>query len=288
MLSHHQIITRRLLLSVAGVTLLSASASACGAQTGEQHGAATAAARLGTPGPVPPVPPAPPSAPGASTVPVAAKPPAVNVPSPVLASTAPRPNSTAPLFSLDSDTKLVALTIDDGPDPTHTPAVLSILRQYGIRATFFLVGENAAEHPALVREIAQEGHHLANHTWSHPDLRRLPEAKVRDELERTSDVLREAAGKPLTWFRAPGGDWSDVALKVSNELGMRPMGWSVDPRDWARPGTSKITTRVLDAIRPGSIVLNHDGGGDRSQTVAALRTYLPVLIEDGYHFTAPR
>ncbi|MER5637319.1 polysaccharide deacetylase family protein [Kitasatospora sp. NPDC002227] len=275
MLSDHQIIGRRLLLSVAGLTLLSAT-TACGTDQAEQL----------APAPSPAQP----------------QPKAVNVPSPALASppkpatppqstpppsTAPRPHNAAPLFSLAAADKLVALTVDDGPDPVHTPAVLSILQQYGVRATFFLIGENAAEHPGLVREIARQGHHLANHTWSHPDLRHLPEAKVRDELERTSDLLREATGKPMTWFRAPGGDWSDVSLRVCNELGMRPMGWSVDPRDWARPGTSRITSRVLDAIRPGSIVLNHDGGGDRSQTVAALRTYLPVLIDEGYRFTAP-
>ncbi|WP_407986778.1 polysaccharide deacetylase family protein [Kitasatospora sp. CMC57] len=193
-----------------------------------------------------------------------------------------------PVYELPATDKLVALTLDDGPDPTHTPVVLGLLRKYGIRATFFLIGENAAEHPDLVREIAREGHHLANHTWTHPDLRHLSAAQVRDELERTSDVLQTAAGKPLTWFRAPGGDWSPVALKTCSELGMRPMGWSVDPRDWARPGTSLITERVLKAVQPGSIVLNHDGGGDRSQTIAALQTYLPVLIDDGYRFTAPR
>jgi len=286
MLSHHQIMSRRLLLSVAGVTLL--SATACGAPSTSKGDAGAGGAggpgAAPSPGPVPPAttPAGPPA--GAR----AGSPPAVNVPSPALSSPAAEHRISNPLYSLASHDKLVALTLDDGPDPTHTPAVLAILRKHGVRATFFLVGENAAEHPALVREIAQEGHHLANHTWTHPDLRNLPDAQVRDELERTSEVLQKATGKPLTWFRAPGGDFSSVTLRTCSELGMRPMGWSVDPRDWARPGTSKITTRVLEAIRPGSIVLNHDGGGDRSQTIAALQTYLPVLIDDGYQFTAPR
>jgi peptidoglycan/xylan/chitin deacetylase (PgdA/CDA1 family) len=195
---------------------------------------------------------------------------------------------TNPLFSLAADDKLVALTIDDGPDPANTPEVLSILQKYGIRATFFLIGENAARQSGLVKEVAAHGHHIANHTWSHPDLRGLAESRVRDELQRTSDLLHDTTGRTPTWFRAPGGDWSDVSLQVSAALGMRPMGWSVDPQDWARPGTSKITTRVLQAIGPGSIVLNHDGGGDRSQTIAALRSYLPVLIDEGYRFTAPQ
>ncbi|GAA4836517.1 polysaccharide deacetylase family protein [Kitasatospora terrestris] len=293
MVSDHRIIGRRLLLSVAGVTLLSA-ATACGSSPSGQDpsaGAGPAAKAVNVPSPaLAPLPSAsppsasPPSAAPSSGAPQPAAPP---VGSAAPSAAAARRNAAAPLFSLASDDKLVALTIDDGPDPVYTPAVLSILERYGVRATFFLVGENAVNRSALVREIARQGHHLANHTWSHPDLRHLSEAQVRDELERTSDLLHTATGKPATWFRAPGGDWSDVALRVSNELGMRPMGWSVDPVDWARPGTSRITTRVLDAIRPGSIVLNHDGGGDRSQTIAALKTYLPVLIDEGYRFTAP-
>ncbi|WP_280714525.1 polysaccharide deacetylase family protein [Kitasatospora sp. MAP5-34] len=275
--------SRRLLLSVAGLTLL--SAEACGAPV---PNTGSAEHHADSPGPLPPTSTSPTPTPAKSPSPSPAAP-AVNVPSPALSSAAaPSHRISDPLFSLPSDDKLVALTIDDGPDPTHTPIVLSILKQHGIRATFFLVGENAAAHPGLVREIAQQGHHVANHTWTHPDLRQLPDAQVRDELERTSDVLQKATGKPPTWFRSPGGDWCKVALRTCSELGMRPMGWSVDPRDWSRPGTSKITTRVLGAVRPGSIVLNHDGGGDRSQTIAAMRAYLPVLIEDGYQFTAPR
>ncbi|MGW4898466.1 polysaccharide deacetylase family protein, partial [Kitasatospora sp. NPDC004240] len=194
---------------------------------------------------------------------------------------------TRPVHELDAERRVVALTLDDGPDPRHTPTVLALLESYGIRATFFLVGENVAAHPALVREIADRGHHIANHTWSHPDLRTLSETRVHEELERTSELLHRATGRAPSWFRAPGGDWSTASLKVGAALGMRPMAWSVDPRDWARPGTAVITDRVLKDVRPGSIVLNHDGGGDRSQTLAALKAYLPVLIDGGYFFTAP-
>jgi peptidoglycan-N-acetylglucosamine deacetylase len=278
MLSHRQIISRRKLLSVAGVTLL--AAGACGTPPGGS----------GDGGPASGIPAAPAAAPSPMDAPAPATSPEPSpTPSPAPSAAKPVPRAVGnPVHELPSTDKLVALTLDDGPDPTHTPAVLALLRKHGIRATFFLVGENAAEHPALVREIVGEGHHLANHTWTHPDLRRLSDSQIRDELERTSDVLQAAAGKPLTWFRAPGGDFSPVALRTCSELGMRAMGWSVDPRDWARPGISHITDRVLKAVRPGSIVLNHDGGGDRSQTIAALRTYLPVLIDDGYQFTAPR
>ncbi|MFB8171738.1 polysaccharide deacetylase family protein [Kitasatospora purpeofusca] len=309
MLSDRQITSRRLLLVAAGMSLL--GVAGCG--RAEEVARAAAAARSAGPDPVPGESPAegPPVAPAAepstepSAGPSAAAPAApsaaapASAPSPAAAAPSSAPPAGAapararteaesrPVYELDADRRVVALTIDDGPDPRHTPTVLSLLEQHGIRATFFLIGENAVEHPDLVREIAARGHHIANHTWTHPDLRHLSEVKVREELERTSELLHRTTGKAPTWFRAPGGDWSPASLKVSAELGMRPMAWSVDPRDWARPGTVVITDRILKDVRPGAIVLNHDGGGDRSQTVAALKAYLPVLIDSGYHFTAP-
>ncbi|MFJ4792702.1 polysaccharide deacetylase family protein [Kitasatospora purpeofusca] len=310
MLSDRQITSRRLLLVAAGMSLL--GVAGCG--RAEEVARAAAAARSAGPDPLPGEPSAdgPPTTPAAepsaqSTVGPSAAPSAApaapsaaapaSAPSPAAAPSAPPAGAaparalteaeSRPVYELDADRRVVALTIDDGPDPRHTPTVLALLEQHGIRATFFLIGENAVEHPDLVREIAARGHHIANHTWTHPDLRHLSEAKVREELERTSELLHRTTGKAPTWFRAPGGDWSPASLKVSAELGMRPMAWSVDPRDWARPGTVVITDRILKDVRPGAIVLNHDGGGDRSQTVAALKAYLPVLIDSGYHFTAP-
>ncbi|MFJ3220070.1 polysaccharide deacetylase family protein [Kitasatospora sp. NPDC086801] len=273
--------SRRLLLVAAGMSLL--GAAGCGSPwSGGDAGADTTARPPGA------VPEAAGSTPGPSGTPASTPsgpPPAPVPPAPVhrVLTEAER----KPVNELDPAGRVVGLTIDDGPDPRYTPTVLALLQQYGIRATFFLVGECAVENQGLVREIADRGHHIGNHTWTHPDLRHMPEEAVRDELERTSDLLQRITGRQPTWFRAPGGDWSAVALKVSSELGMRPMGWSVDPEDWAEPGTAAITERILKNVRPGSIVLNHDGGGDRSQTVAALKAYLPVLVDQGYSFSAP-
>ncbi|MFJ9949572.1 polysaccharide deacetylase family protein [Kitasatospora sp. NPDC091207] len=305
MLSDRQITSRRLLLVAAGMSLL--GVAGCRESQGVDGGAAAPGAEAaGAPsdGPAaapasataaPLAPSAPPSAaPSRAPSATASATATASAPAAPAASgspvAAPRKLTAAeskPVYELDAERKVVALTIDDGPDPRHTPTVLALLEQHGIRATFFLIGENAVEHPDLVREIAARGHHIANHTWTHPDLRGLSDAKIRDELERTSELLNKTTGKPPTWFRAPGGDWSTASLKIAADLGMRNMAWSVDPRDWARPGTSVITDRILKDVRPGSIVLNHDGGGDRSQTVAALKTYLPVLIDSGYRFTAP-
>ncbi|MER6298974.1 polysaccharide deacetylase family protein [Kitasatospora sp. NPDC001539] len=294
-----RITSRRLLLVAAGMSLLGgatgcrspwsdgdAESSAAGAEAGAATGQAGApvpsAAPAGSPSPSAAGSAAPPSASGSAPASASAAAPSVQPVRRVLTDA-----ESKPVYELDAARRVVALTIDDGPDPRHTPTVLALLQQYGIRATFFLIGENAVDHPALVREIADHGHHIANHTWTHPDLRSLSDGKIRDELERTSDLLQRTTGRQPTWFRAPGGDWSPASLKVAADLGMRNMGWSVDPRDWARPGTSVITDRILKDVRPGAIVLNHDGGGDRSQTVAALKAYLPVLIDSGYYFTAP-
>ncbi|WP_371493972.1 polysaccharide deacetylase family protein [Kitasatospora sp. NBC_00374] len=269
--------TRRLLLAGAGFSLL--SPRSCGGAPprdadGQAAGTSAGGAEPETPGPqdAATAPAAPPAA--VAAAPLGGRPQAVPM--------------RAPLAALSTTDRLLALTIDDGPDPTYTPAVLKILDEQRISATFFLIGRNAAEHPALVREIAAHGHHIANHTWSHPDLRRLSETEARDELRRTCDLLYETTGRAPTWFRAPAGDFTEASLRVGAELGMRPMAWSVDPRDWSRPGSSAIVDRVLKAVGSGSIVLNHDGGGDRTQTVTALRSYLPVLTGQGYQFTTPR
>jgi peptidoglycan/xylan/chitin deacetylase (PgdA/CDA1 family) len=180
--------------------------------------------------------------------------------------------------------KVVALTLDDGPDPRWTPKVLKILRDHKITATFFMIGSSAAQHPDLVRAVADEGHHISTHTWSHKNLRRLSPAGVRTEIEHGLDAVAKAGNLQPTLFRAPYGNWSPAAFAACAELGQRSISWTVDPRDWDQPGAGPITSRVLAQTGPGSIVLNHDGGGDRSQTVAALRTYLPRLLSHGYQF----
>ncbi|WBP90216.1 polysaccharide deacetylase family protein [Kitasatospora cathayae] len=288
-----RVTSRRLLLVAAGMSLLGAAAGCKSPWSGDGSSSTNPDAAAGAPEVLLPADgAASPSASASSPVPSPAPPSASATPWADASGVQPVRKALSdaeskPVYELDPAQRVVALTIDDGPDPKYTPAVLDLLQQHGIRATFFLIGENAVEHPALVKEIADRGHHIANHTWTHPDLRHMSESAVRDELERTSDLLQRTAGRLPTWFRAPGGDWSPVSLKVAADLGLRNMAWSVDPRDWARPGTSAITERILKDVRPGSIVLNHDGGGDRSQTVAALKLYLPALIDSGYYFTAP-
>lgn len=180
----------------------------------------------------------------------------------------------------------VALTIDDGPHPIWTPRMLALLRAYRIRATFSLIGSQARAYPDLVRRIVDDGHGLCNHTMTHPlALARRPPAGVAAEITGAQTAITAAAGHPPTLFRSPGGSWSPTVLATARTLGLAPVGWDVDPRDWTRPGVPAITAR-LSAARPGDILLCHDGGGNRAQTLAALATVLPMLLRRGLTFVA--
>ncbi|MFI9050900.1 polysaccharide deacetylase family protein [Streptomyces sp. NPDC053427] len=185
-------------------------------------------------------------------------------------------------FRLPTQGREVALTFDDGPDPRCTPKILRTLRRHDIRATFFIVGESAAAFPGLLREIVDDGHAVANHSWTHPQLTALPPAKVYDQLGRTSSMVADTLGTAPRLARAPYGAWDEPSLSICSDLGMSPVGWSIDSADWTRPGPKRIATTVLRGMAPGAIVLSHDGGGERAQTVAALAWYLPRLLDHGY------
>ncbi|MGW7378096.1 polysaccharide deacetylase family protein [Streptomyces sp. NPDC054794] len=180
------------------------------------------------------------------------------------------------------------LTFDDGPDPDFTPHILDTLAQYDVRATFFVCGEMADWNRDLLARMADEGHVVGNHTWSHPLLTELGRSRIRTEMESTSDVIEEAYGERPQWFRAPYGAWNRAAFQLGAELGMEPLAWTVDSLDWTTPGTGTIIERIEEGAGAGVVVLSHDAGGDRSQSVRALRTYLPYLLDEGYHPTVPR
>jgi len=172
--------------------------------------------------------------------------------------------------------RAVALTFDDGPS-RFTRRVLAVLRRLRARATFFVVGELAERRPRAVRAALSAGMAVESHSWSHPyrpPFDRLPRARIRAEIDRPAAVLR-ALGRAPSLFRPPGGAFSPYVIEAAGAAGQRVVLWSVDPQDW-RPGVKprQIVRRVLAAVRPGSIVLLHDGGGDRSATVKAL----PAII----------
>lgn len=175
-----------------------------------------------------------------------------------------------------------ALTFDDGPDPRWTPQVLAILREHRVLATFCVVGTNVLAFPELVREIADDGHTMCNHSWSHDvGLGSRSRVEIRKDLERTNRAIRQAApGSRISYYRQPGGAWTDRVVAAAAELGMTSLHWAVDPQDWRRPAARSIAREVVDGTEPGAIVLLHDGGGDRAQTVHALTLMLPRLTAD--------
>ncbi|MER5769774.1 polysaccharide deacetylase family protein [Streptomyces sp. NPDC001985] len=194
-----------------------------------------------------------------------------------------------PFHRLPASTgRTMVLTFDDGPDPQYTPGILRTLRRYDVRAMFFVCGEMVTVHRRLLRQIADDGHVIGNHSWSHPLIPRLAPSGIRRELGRTSEVIEEVSGLAPLWYRAPFGAWNRHSFEIGAELGMEPLAWTLDTLDWTEPGTGTIVSRVLDGAAPGVVVLSHDAGGDRSQSVAALRHYLPRLLDDGYRLTVPR
>ena len=193
-----------------------------------------------------------------------------------------------PFLKVDGRGRSMVLTFDDGPDPRYTPDILRILRDHDVRAMFFVCGEMAVQHEDLLREMADDGHVVGNHTWSHPLLTTLSRARIHAEMGRTSEVIEKAYGEPPLWFRAPYGAWNRAAFRFGAELGMEPLGWTVDTLDWRAPGAHTIAERVEKGAGPGVVVLSHDAGGDRSQSVRALRHYLPELLDSGYRIAVPQ
>ena len=183
----------------------------------------------------------------------------------------------------------VAITFDDGPDPKWTPRVLDILRARGVKATFFLLGRNCEANPGLVLRIVREGHEIGNHTFSHGNLALMSKEMMRLELNATQRLIESITGRSTTLFRPPyNADSNPTSIAelaplkfAQEELGYTVVLEKVDPQDWARPGTDVIVQRVKDLRPEGNIVLLHDAGGDRSQTVEALPQIIDYLHARG-------
>ena len=180
----------------------------------------------------------------------------------------------------------VALTFDDGPHPEWTPQVLDVLARHDALATFCVVGEQIPGNEDVLRRIHAEGHRLCNHTAGHDyGLPARPPTQIRDEIASVSDqISRVVPEAEVVVFRAPGGRFTTDVVDVAADLGMTSWAWSIDPMDWRTTETSVIVTSVLDAVAPDAVILLHDGGGDRSATVAAVAELVPVLASVGYEF----
>ncbi len=179
--------------------------------------------------------------------------------------------------------KYVALTFDDGPGP-DTPAVLAELKRLNVPATFFVVGHAVAENPGALRQVVADGHEIGVHTWTHPDLTALPGRAQRSEIENTAGEILAASGVASRLFRAPYGAVDPDVLKRAEDAKLLSVLWNVDTMDWTRPSAGQIVETVLSNAVPGSIILMHDGGGDRTATVQALPRIVTGLRARGYEF----
>ena len=187
----------------------------------------------------------------------------------------------------DKGPMAIALTMDDGPNPTYTPQVLEIFAQYNIKATFNMIGQQVASNLSLVREVSAAGHTITNHTWDHADLSKCSYTEILDEIDRCNDALANANQTP-TILRAPYGNWSTAVFEACAARNLKPVDWSVDPEDWntAQVDTQEIVANVMQNTRAHSIILEHDGGGVRRNTVAALKIFIPQLLGEGFNFVA--
>ncbi len=180
------------------------------------------------------------------------------------------------------DAPYIAITFDDGPHKTFTPRLLDILAKRGIKATFFVLGQRVEAEPQVARQIVAQGHEIAEHSWSHPNLGKMSDANVRGQLQRSRAAILKATGVAPKVFRPPYGSFSERQRRWAyQEFGYPTILWDVDPLDWKRPGASVVADRILSRTQPGSIILVHD---IHSQSVDAIPQVLDTLLSRGYRF----
>jgi peptidoglycan/xylan/chitin deacetylase (PgdA/CDA1 family) len=180
------------------------------------------------------------------------------------------------------DDKVVALTFDDGPDRSFTPRVLDVLSHYQVPATFFMIGWEAAASPDLVKRVAAAGNGVGSHTWNHVDLTRQSDAGLAIQVDKTEALLSSETGWKVACIRPPQGHENPGLVRRLSQRGLTTVLWSADTRDWTLPGTDTIVRRALADLSPGAIVLMHDGGGDRRETLAALPRIIETVQAQGY------
>jgi peptidoglycan/xylan/chitin deacetylase (PgdA/CDA1 family) len=189
-----------------------------------------------------------------------------------------------PLFNGNTHIPEIALTFDDGPNPYYTSQVLAILQRYGIKATFFDVGYLVADFPNIVRQEYNQGNIVANHSWSHPELTSLSAQGIKSQLTSTTNIIQATIGIRPTFFRPPYGAINNQVLVQARNLHYTTVMWDGSAEDWNLPGVYTIVNKTLYYARNGAILLLHDGGGNRAETVAALPIIISTLKSRGFKF----
>lgn len=174
--------------------------------------------------------------------------------------------------------KKIAITFDDGPHPVYTERLLKGLKERNVKATFFVLGQKAKEHPEIIKQMKEDGHIIGNHTYTHIQLCSTNREKFRDELVLTNEVISGITGEEVQYVRPPYGTWDK---KLEEELNMFPVLWNVDPNDWCTGNTDKVTRRIVGKAKENSIILLHDCY--QSSVDAALAS-IDILTKEGYEF----
>lgn len=185
------------------------------------------------------------------------------------------------IVSGNPEIKAVAITFDDGPHPYYTPRLLAILKKYGVKATFFVVGKMAQRYPGLLKAEVADSHCIASHSYTHPNLTRISIEQMKEECRKSREMIKSIVGIDVKYCRPPGGDYDSTVMKISEEEGLTMVLWTDDPGDYASPGTDIIEERTLDCIHNGAIILLHDGV---RQTLNALPIIIESLRKRGFAF----
>ncbi|MCI1694888.1 polysaccharide deacetylase family protein [Aneurinibacillus aneurinilyticus] len=190
------------------------------------------------------------------------------------------------LYQVKIKEKYVALTFDDGPHPVYTRKILKMLNKYQAKGTFFVTGERAHRFSSVIREMSKQGHEIGNHTFSHPSMRKITSSKLQEEIQKADDVLHSLTGEYPVCFRPPGGVLNEAVVDAAKKKHHIIVIWSrhQDTRDWSNPGVEKIVKQVVRHVQPGQIILMHDSGVNRVQTVKAVEKILALLSQQGYKF----
>lgn len=184
-----------------------------------------------------------------------------------------------PVYNVDTKEKVLSISFDAAWGSANTEELLNILDRYEARTTFFLVGFWAEKYPELVAEIVARGHEIGNHSATHPHMSQLSAAQIREELRKTSDLVKSITGQPTTLFRPPYGEYNDLVVRVSREEGYECVQWNVDSLDWKNLGTQNMISQCTKAVNPGDIVLFHN---DSKYILEALPTILEYYTQAGY------
>lgn len=190
------------------------------------------------------------------------------------------------IWEVPTEEKVIALTFDDGPSPTFTPQILDILNRFDAKATFFVIGEQAEKFPDIVKQEAFEGHSIGNHMYTHKQVSKMSLNELINNLRRADQLILSLTGKSPHFFRPPDGYYDETIVKAAESLDYHVViwTWGKDTKDWSNKLASSIAQQIIKDIKNGDIILFHDQGGDRSNTVESLKILLPILKEDGYNF----